>query len=283
MLDLSSVNRTLRLHASRFHDDSLPPALKLEAFARFDRRAFSPREVAIGRDAWQHRTLDEYRSMVGLAEFLDELGQLGVAFEGVTTAVRVVRDEARHVELCSRMVVALGGSLKIPGEPEWVRSDRRQPLLERVLSTIMGSLCVGETISVALLAATRDVTVEPLTRAVLTQLTADESIHSQLGWTLLPVLWPHASGALQRRLLSSVEENLEYSAQVALAPGDTAQRPRHPFGDLHGSERKDVFFQSVDRDIRRRLVDLGLVTSGSRPSRRGRSTSARNRKAGAGS
>jgi hypothetical protein len=282
MLDLSSVNRTLRLHASRFHDESLPPALKVEAFARFDRRAFTPREVAIGRDAWQHRTLDEYRSMVGLAEFLDELGQLGLAFEGVTTAVRVVRDEARHVELCSRMVVALGGSLKIPGEPEWVRSDRRQPLLERVLSTIMGSLCVGETLSVALLAATRDVTMEPLTRAVLTQLTADESIHSQLGWTLLPVLWPHATGALKRRLLAAVEENLEYSAQVALAPGDLAPRPRHPFGDLLGGERRDVFNQSVERDIRRRLVDLGL-TSGSRPSRRGRSTSARRTKAAAGS
>ena len=221
--------------------------------------------------------------MVGLTEFLDELGQLGLAFEGVTTAVRVVRDEARHVELCSRMVVALNGDLQIPGEPEWVRSDRRQPILERVLTTTLGSLCVGETLSVALLAATRDVTTEPLTNAVLTQLTRDESIHSQLGWTLLPILWPMANKTLQRKLLASVEENLEYSEQVALAPEDLAPRSRHPFGDLLGSERQEVFFQSVERDIRRRLVQLGLVTSGPRRSRRGRSTSARNTKAGAGS
>ena len=273
MLDLSSINPTLKLHAARFHDDSLPASLKTDAFARFDRKAFTRRELAVGRDAWQHRTLDEYRSMVGLAEFLDELGQLGLAFEGVTTAVRVVRDEARHVELCSRMVVALGGTRKIPGEPDWVRSDRDLPLLERVLSTVFGSLCVGETLSVALLAATRDVTQEPLTKAVLTQFTRDESIHSQLGWTLLPALWPAANRTLQRKLLRAVEQNLEYAEQVALDPNDLAPRPRNPFGDLLGSERKEVFFQSVERDIRRRLKVLGL-TSGSRSSRRGRSTSA---------
>jgi hypothetical protein len=282
MLDLSSINPTLRLHAARFHDDSLPPELKLPAFAKFDRKAFSRREVKIGRFAWQHRTLDEYRSMVGLSEFLDELGQLGLAFEGVTTAVRVVRDEARHVELGRRMVVALGGNSKIPGEPEWVRSDRRQPLLERVLNTVIGSLCVGETISVALLAATRDVTDEPLTKAVLTQFTRDEAIHSQLGWTLLPVLWPIANKTLQRRMLASVDENLEYSEQMALAPDDLGPRSRNPFGDLLGSERQEAFFQCVERNIRRRLVELGL-TSGSRRSRRGRSTSARRTKGAAGS
>ena len=45
MLDLSSIHPTLRLHASRFHDESLPPELMLEAFARFDRKAFSRREL----------------------------------------------------------------------------------------------------------------------------------------------------------------------------------------------------------------------------------------------
>lgn len=256
-LDLRGSSAVFGTHAQRFFDRELPPELHLEAFRRFDRRAFSRAELRWGLAAWRQRALDEYRSLIGLAQYLDELGSLGVAFDAVATAVRVVRDEARHVELCRRMVRALGGSDRIPGTPTYVRSNARRPLLERVLTTTVGSLCVGETLSVALLAATRDVTAEPLCRAVLTTLTADESVHSQLGWSLLPLLWPRAPRALRRRLLESVEDSLAYAAKVALEDGGAADSPRNPFGDLHPIERREVFRRSVERDVRRRFAKLG--------------------------
>jgi hypothetical protein len=253
-LDLSPASSVLGTHARRFYDRELPPQLQTQAFARFDKRRFSREQLTWALHAWRHRALDEYRSLVGLAQYLDELGALGTAFDAVSTAVRVVRDEARHVELCRRMVRALGGTDRIPGTPTWVRSNPKKPLLERVLSTTLGSLCIGETLSVALLAATRDVTKEPLAKATLTVLTADESVHSQLGWTLLPLLWPQAPKALRRQLAASVEPSLAYAQSVALEHGPEA-RPRNPFGDLLPSERAATF-HAMASTIRRRMTAI---------------------------
>ena len=283
-LDLTASSRVLDTHARRFYDKELPPPLQSQAFARFDRRRFSTAELAWGRSAWQQRTLDEYRSLVGLSQYLDELGVLGLAFDAVSTAVRVVRDEARHVELCRRMVHALGGDDAIPGTPAWVRSNPRRPLFERVLETTLGSLCIGETFSVALLVKSRDVAKEPLSKSVLTLLAADESVHSQLGWTLLPLLWREAKKPVRARLLRGVRSSLDYAAKVSLEEGDDA-RARNPFGDLKPKERRAVFHQSVERDVLGRFAALGirLPTSESRPSTPGRSTWARRTTAAAGS
>lgn len=279
MLDLRSASTVLNTHARRFYDRELPPELQSAAFTAFDRKRYAKPELTWALSAWRHRTLDEYRSLIGLSQYLDELGALGLAFDAVSTAVRVVRDEARHVELCRRMVRALGGTDRIPGQPTYVRSAVRKPLLERVLSTTLGSLCIGETLSVALLAATRDVTTDPLARAVLTTLTADEAVHSQLGWTLLPLLWPQTPRALRQKLVATVEPSLAYAEQVALEAGDDPAG-RNPFGDLLPSERRAVFHHAAQRDVRERLQQL---TSGSRRSTRGRSTSARSTRAAAGS
>jgi hypothetical protein len=199
-LNLSSADPGLAKAQRRFFDEALPAELHLEAFERFDRRAYDAATLTWARESWELRTLDEYRSQVGFSEFLLELTELGCAFDTLTAAVRVVRDEARHVELCRRLVRALGGSDVIPGEPGWVHSDKRESLEVRAVMTVTGSLCIGETLSTALLAATREKTVDPLARHVVTALTRDESFHSQLGWMLLPQLWSVLNAKEKRRV-----------------------------------------------------------------------------------
>ena len=127
VLNLASADRGLAGAQRRFFDEGLPPTLSAAAFQAFDRARYEPETIAWALEAWQLRTLDEYRSQVGFTELLMELTELGCAFDTLTAAVRVVRDEARHVELCRRLVVALGGTDEIPGEPKWVRSDSREP------------------------------------------------------------------------------------------------------------------------------------------------------------
>ena len=95
---------------------------------------------------------------------------------------RVVRDEARHVDLCRQVVDALGGWPERAPEAKWVRSDPRLPLTQRIARGIVGSMCVGETISVAMLEGVRRNATDPTVRAVLTQMLADESFHSRFGW-----------------------------------------------------------------------------------------------------
>src|SRR5205814_1663172 len=127
-----------------------------------------------GRKSWTLRALDEYRSLIAFTSLVEQISRLRLSFDVLGTAVRVVRDEHRHVELCRRMVVALGGDSLLDGEPAWVEcagfSTRR-----RMLEQVVGGLCVGETVSVHFLAAMRDETADPFARAVLSTMVADES------------------------------------------------------------------------------------------------------------
>lgn len=261
MLDLGPVDSGLFGVQQRFFDEALPPEVSSKAFAAFDASRYDEETLSWARETWQLRTLDEYRSQVGFTEFLSELTQLGCTFDILTAGVRVVRDEARHVELCRRLVVALGGENQIPGEPRWVSTNPNEPALVRVVETLVGSLCIGECLSTAILAATRKVTKDPLAKAVVTQLTRDESFHGQLGWTLLPRLWPLLSKPEQRRVKRYVKDDLKTARDVVFegCDGDDSRTPRNPFGHLKNDERHLVFEKALERDVLRRFRALGLV------------------------
>lgn len=99
----------------RFLDEGFPPALSTEAFERFDRSAYADEDLFVGRGSWALRALDEVRSLHAFSELLTELSSVRAPFDVMGVAVRIVRDEARHVELCRRMVRALGGDDHLPG------------------------------------------------------------------------------------------------------------------------------------------------------------------------
>lgn len=260
MLDLRAIDGALDTFHQRFQDDSLPESLSREAFAAFDKRRYDAATLDWGVRAWQLRTLDEYRSQVAFTELLHELTQLGCSFDIVGTAVRVVRDEARHVELCRRMVVALGGADQIPGTPDYNVSNKAMPLQLRVVSTIVGSLCIGETLSAAMLAAVRTETVDPLAKAVVTTLTADESIHGRFGWSVLPYFVPHLS-ADERATLEQVVPQALAGAEEAMVPKDLSEPegPRNPFGSLGPKRRLEVYRKALEEDVLPRLRGLGLL------------------------
>lgn len=268
MLNLNITQSALSTFHMKFLDGDLPDDLSLAAFQRFDKSAYDEEALARARVAWGLRTLDEYRSQVAFTELLSRLTQTGFAFDILGTAVRVVRDEARHVELCKRMLMAVGGSPVIDGTPRFVRSDQRLPLRSQIIQTVVGSLCIGETVSVRLLAAVRDHTVDPLARAVVTCLTADESIHSRFGWTLLSLMVPHISTAERQVINQRLPIYLGSTAAVASGPGTSAppgESPHplataaaNPFGSLPVKARREVFFESLENDIFRNFDELGI-------------------------
>ena len=76
--------------------------------------------------------LDEYRSQVAFTDLLANMTTAGFAFDLLGVAVRVVRDELRHVELCRRMINVLGGSDLMSGDPALVNPSRRLHRLDRI-------------------------------------------------------------------------------------------------------------------------------------------------------
>jgi hypothetical protein len=265
MLDLRPAHRTLATFHDRFHDDGLPRELSLHAFAKFDRGAYDAASLEWGLAAWQARLLDEYRSQVVITDLLLQLTELGCTFDILGTAIRIVRDEARHVELCRRLVHALGGNDLIAGDPSYINPDKALAPMRRVLQTTAGFLCIGETMSVRLILAVRQMTTDPLARRLITCLAADESIHSNFGWTLLEVLTPVLSPedrAWVNECLPPFFEAIKdvvrsSAADDPVEPLSTA--PPNPFGYLSARDRMSVFYETMQRDIVARFEALGYA------------------------
>ena len=275
MLDLRAVHRVTALAHTRFEDESLPPELSTAAFNRFDAKAYAPEEIDWGRGAWQARVLDEYRSQVAFTDLLANMTTAGFAFDLLGVGVRVVRDELRHVELCRRMINVLGGSDLMTGDPALVNPSRRLHRLDRILETTVGFLCIGETISVRLLAALRSETSDPLAHAVLTSLTRDESVHSRFGFALLEALMPVLTVDQLENIRATLPMLLAAAEEIVRKSGDgEALHGTNPFGSMSTKRRLEVFEQSIAKDIVPAFVQLGLYRP-RKSSKRGASRPAR--------
>jgi hypothetical protein len=227
VLDLGPSGTPADLLHQRFLDESFPAELSAASFSQVDWSAYPQADLEGALFAWRHRALDEYRSQVAFTELLASMTQAGLPVDSLGTCVRLVRDEARHVELCRRMVKALGGGSEIPGEPGWVRADRSIPPLTQVVQCVVASLCVGETYSARLLARLCDFTQVPLALAANRVFAADESIHSLFGWTLFEYLWPALSEADRRaaRLAALSALRMCETVLVEKFPEDVAPNP----------------------------------------------------------
>jgi hypothetical protein len=170
------------------------------AWDELDPAALDAGERERVRRAWVRRAHDEYRSMIAFAGLLGELGELAAPLDVLGCAARVVRDETRHVQLCARVATALGGPGDSPGEPRWVRSDPRLPARDRVAVTMLASMAIGESVSVAMIAAAREDTAHPVLRAVTTAILADESFHGRFGMAWVKRYWKELPFSLRLSL-----------------------------------------------------------------------------------
>jgi hypothetical protein len=231
-LDLTPASKQAAAYHERFLEETLPAELHTAAFEAFDASAYTDEEVAAGRAAWQLRALDEYRSFAAFADLLALLVELGAASDLIGTCARLVRDEDRHVELCRRMVRALGGDDVIPGEPTWT-TPTSGSALARLLHHVAGSLAVGETYSMMVLAEMRDHTTDPLAHAVVEQIAADESVHSRFGWVALRAFFPDLPEEGRALLRDVVTRSL--AAAQRMVEGGAGRG--HPFGSIDAEAR----------------------------------------------
>jgi|GEM_PF-3584304 len=223
-----------------------------------------------GRRSFVMRALDEQRSLLAFSELLSKLCESGAPIDVIGACTRVVRDEALHVDLCRRMVEALGGWPSDAAEPRWVRSDPRRPLRERILRTVIGSLCVGETISVAMLASVRAHASDDTTQHVLTRMLADESFHSRFGWWWLEnfgaEITPSEQQMLERwlpKVLGGVEQMMlpQSAASGATAEGKAPAYVHSPFGSASPEERSAALGRVLHETILPGLERAGIAAT----------------------
>lgn len=264
----------LKLNPPRFRALDFEPVTRAhEAFTNADEfdwqklatdAQLHPSETILrARRSFILRANDEQRSLLAFSELLKELCEEGCAIDMIGCLARVVRDEAHHVDLCHQVVKAFGGWEKKIPDPSWVRSDKKLPIRSRILKTIVGSLCIGEGISVGLIGGVRDNTTDAVTRQVMTRILRDESFHARLGWW-----WLDATGLTKRE-----REFIQRYAGSVLRAASRSSRPHvrafeksfspSPYGAMSARERERRFVEVVERhvlpDFKERGFDLQSV------------------------
>ena len=172
----------------RFRPDGLPPVL-----------------VDRARLAWTDGAFGEYATAGQLAGLLEGLVRVRAPVDLIGAAGAFVADEMVHVELHARVLEGLGGAAPYLVHDALLTAPIPvdEPPLRAVVAAAIRTCCVGEALSVAILAANRKAVRDPLLVEVFSRLAADEAPHAQLGSWILDWAGPRLTDA-DRAALSQV-------------------------------------------------------------------------------
>ncbi len=177
-----------------------------------------------------------------------------------------VHDEVKHARLCADIGARLGADP--PSYDDTLVQTRLGTLRDatsRAAALLLVELAIGETLSMVAFRAARRATVEPLTRAALGVIVADEVRHQRLGWTGFAALWPaldaeqRAHSQEQARLgLSGCERQSAVPAMRRLQSGQPFDPAHAALGVLEPEARVEAFYEAVERLVVPRLSKVGL-------------------------
>ena len=166
-----------RLHRRRPGGESLPwGTLELARYP--DAHGIEARKI------WSNGTFTEYASAAAFSALTTTLLECNAPIDLVAMAADIVVDEMFHVELSARLTMELGGAVAIDFPLEHIApltTPGVRPIMKAAELALVTS-CVGESLSVPAMARSRVLACEPLVRAVLDQLLADEGPHARLGF-----------------------------------------------------------------------------------------------------
>lgn len=149
------------------------------------------------RIVWTQSAYQEWCAAAAFAALLRQLLRARAPVDLIGMAGSFVADEMVHVELASRMANRYGGGVPLevdPGAVEPLVSEGVDELLAACELGIRVS-CVGESFSLPILAQELSVAPDPVSRAVLQRIVADEASHAKVGWLILDWALPRVGKA----------------------------------------------------------------------------------------
>jgi hypothetical protein len=155
----------------------------------FGAPSMSPDERATQRVLWEERCHEERYALALASERLRGFVETSQSTENLLWAQRMVRDEARHVELTTRVAAGLGMRPVRHPLADTSPPRPRRPAIDRVALDVTAALCVIETVNVALITASRDDTRDTLLRSVSSILINDGAYHSRRALAWLRESW----------------------------------------------------------------------------------------------
>ena len=231
-----------------------------------DLTGFTPAQVGFAAAAWPMRAAEELRSALIFRALARAAGAAKLPEPWTKRFEAMVVDEIGHARLCAEVGSRLGAERpQYDARPVRARLTALTDPLGRTTAILLVEAAMGETISMALFRAGRRAATEPLTRAALSAILADEVRHQRNGWTGMTALWPSLSGPATRGAAARGDERPRGVRAPGGRAGASPSEAGEPFdpafaalGVLAPEARVDAFYRAVEHLVVPRLTALGL-------------------------
>ena len=236
----------------------------------FDRNRYPSALLTRAVAAWRRFSTDERDSVIVATLVTTDLARLGAPPAILGMAARVIEDQVRHVEVCTRVLEALGADTAIT-PPEGTRvalssADQDDDIESRLARALIARFAVGQSLSAACFATARATAREPLIAWAYTELLRDEARHGAFGARAGEWVIRHWSAEQRQRLWSDCLREMQSFEQrvggpVIDAPKVTMRRntAAAALGLLSPEASCGAVIASIPRWVLPHLARLGVV------------------------
>jgi hypothetical protein len=219
---------------------------------------FTAAQVRFAAAAWPMRAAEELRSALIYRALAAASRTALPAF--ADRFATVMHEEVGHARLCAHVGDRLGmPPPRYDAQPVRARLARVADPHARTVALVVGEVAIGETISMTMFRESRRATTEPLTRAAIESILADESRHQQLGWDALATLGDGDAVYREATLaLAASEQQIAVPALRFLEAGEAFDPAWAALGVVEPSRRVEAFYAGVEQLVIPRLTALGI-------------------------
>lgn len=212
---------------------------------------------------WTNAVFTEYASAAAFSELTTALLQCGAPVDLVAASADIAVDELFHVELSARVTMELGGAVPLEFDLAAiapVTTPGVRPVVRAAEIAVVTS-CVSEALSVPAMTRSRALATEPLVRAVMDRLLADEGPHAKLGYWFLDWANERLTDDDRAQLARlAVDAVAVYAPLWQLPTCEACPLPR----GLAGHDAADDLRAAVTTTIARPLARYGIVLDAAR-------------------
>jgi hypothetical protein len=249
------------LRQARPEVDDLP-------WAAIDTAAYAPAAVARARVAWTEVAINEYRAAAAFTEVVHALLDTKAPLDLIAMACDFLGDECAHVEMASRLAMALGGGVeRLVDVERFAVRPRGLTAFQRANELVLRTSCIDEAFTGGTAGVSLESTSHPLVRAVYTAILRDEARHRRLGglyfeWALRRIDEAESRrlGEVLYRRLCAIRSFWTPSTDAARAPqAEPVNADTRALGWLEEQTFQDVAREVVVRDILDPLATIGIA------------------------
>lgn len=232
-------------------------------FSAFSPERYAAPALALASDQYGALARGE-RSAIGLfSRLAAALDGFAAPREFVLAASSAAHDEARHAQYCEEFAVRCGfDASSAPSAPSQVEPEPSS-LIELDIA-MLRSVALSETLAAALLMACRRLAREPVARALLTTLIADEIHHARLGWYYAANRAPGWSSEERQQVADALAEaviRIESEFHWGRDAAEPFYRPTRELGVLSTDLQRSCIQDVVQNELLPGLDALGLNAS----------------------